>query len=145
MEEKDCLPCWCLRTGGRRGPDPGVDRSRSGESEVVLNFEQARDLAHRRACAAGLDAVAGLLRLFGEDGESTDRGDIGEVQLAHMEVYGLGAVELDVFEGGLEIFERGDVSLALEDDPGDVLALDGLDSEVVFVVRVSQESHVRRV
>lgn len=110
----------------------------SSKPEVVVEAHQARDLAQGRTGAAGLDVVAGSLRLPDEDAEPAERRDVGEVQIGHMQVYGLSAVQHDAGKGFFEVFEGGDVGLAVKDDPGGVIVVDGLDSELLCFDRISK-------
>src|SRR5512144_2731532 len=94
----------------------------SGEPQVVVEAQQAGDLAEDRLRSASRDVAARLPRLPGKEGELAERRHVGEVQVRQVQMHRVDVAELDAGEGGLKVFESGDVGLAPEDDPGGVLA-----------------------
>jgi hypothetical protein len=65
----------------------------------------------------------------GEEGQPVERGHVEEAQIGRVHADGLTAVELDLGQGGVELVDVRDVGLAVEDDPGGIVVVGGLDTQ----------------
>jgi hypothetical protein len=105
-------------------------------------MEDSRGPAQRRLRSFGRDVEAALPQSHDQGRELAESCRVDEVKVGNVYLHGIVAVELNAGEGGRELFEIGVVGLAVDDEPGGVLTVGGLDSKA-YVAFVSRRSHER--